>query len=261
MRNFVPPTNQPKVETPNSLDEFFGKNSEIGQTIEKFENDKSGEVGLGIGQEEAFSTRKKGRRVNYKFIENPTYPKNIGADLRSGEDALSTIGQSTLVQFTVHKRRSQRAEITKKVGSPLSFDSQFNNPAPSAANISDDITRGNVQNLQELAALGIFPDDGNAFFAFEEAQNAARDPQEEAAQQAAADAKLNQTALGNPANLNLVDDIIGIDGAASRGLTDKQAQKFVEAVSQDVRIIRANDEILEKIRMYIPGGLEFGDSV
>ena len=62
MRNFVPPTNQPKVETPNSLDEFFGNNSTVAAEIARFQDDESGEVGLGIGQEEAFSTRKKGRR-------------------------------------------------------------------------------------------------------------------------------------------------------------------------------------------------------
>ena len=244
--------------TPFEIGEIFSGVITDSEQVARF---TSGEdVALGIGQEEMFPTRKKGRKVNYKLIENPTYPKNIGSDLRAGEDALSTLGQSTLIQFTVHKRRSQRAIIKKEKGGFIP-DAQFANPADEASNVSDDITRGNIQNLQELAALGVFPDDGAAFFAFEQAQEAARDPQAEAVQQASADARLDQTTLGNPLGLNAVDDFLGQAGVQTTGLSDEQAQRFVEAVSQDVRITRADDQVLEKIRMYVPAGLQFDDSV
>ena len=170
--------------TPSDIQRVFDTDEGL-QQAQRF---LSGEdVAIGIGQDEMFPTRKKGRKVNYKLIENPTYPKNIGSDLKAGEDALvKALGQSTLIQFTVHKRRSQRAIIKKGVGKSLGFDAQFSNPTEEASNVSDDITRGNIQNLQELAALGVFPDDGAAFFAFEQAQEAARDPQAEAVQQASA---------------------------------------------------------------------------
>ena len=69
-------------------------------------------------------------------------------------------------------------------------------------------------------------------FAFEQAQEAARDPQAEAVQQASADARLDQTTLGNPLGLNSVDDFLGQGGVQTTGLSDEQAQRFVEAVSK-----------------------------
>ena len=97
--------------TPSDIQRVFATDEGL-QQAQRFITGK--DVAIGIGQDEMFPTRKKGRKVNYKLIENPTYPKNIGSDLRAGEDALSTLGQSTLIQFTVHKRRSQRAIIKKR---------------------------------------------------------------------------------------------------------------------------------------------------
>ena len=188
---------------------------------------------VGIGQNEYFSNRSKGRLPNlYKFTDELVYP----ADLTSSQFQNR---QHTLVWFKTFKRKSQRASLSLKKDESGSYNF--------GAGIVD--REGNQESGFTINTSKLLDEGPSAAVSGE---------------------KASYTTYGNFGGIiggqngvqrNSVSGELEGYGDLSNAEQAAFNQGVVEKIASDVRLSKATEQLEDQIFMYVPAGLNFADQV
>lgn len=191
---------------------------------------------VGIGQNEYFSSRSKGRSASlYQYESDLVYPLDLTEESETNR-------QSSYIRFQVFKRKSQRA----KVGIDTSGDGPF-----FTAGLVD--RQGNIEEGIELST--------DTFSSLENFTDSF----------VSQDEKSSYTAYGKYGDLigNRGIAFDPLKGELSRtnrfgnktSVGPSANREIVNKVASDIRLSKATEKLEEQILMYIPSGLNFSDKV
>ena len=230
-----PQSTQPETTNRNALDDLGDSLSEFA-TDNNLEDLKSVFDDVGIGQNEYFSDRSKGRSPKlYQYESDLVYPLDL-------TEQNETNRQSSYIRFQVFKRKSQRA----KVGFDVSEDGfSFN------AGIVD--KQGSIEEGVELSA--------DTFQSLEGFQNSF----------ISQDEKSSYTNYGNYGGAigsrgvrfdPLKGELSRVNRFGNKTAVGPSVNRaIVDRVASDIRLSKATEKLEEQILMYIPSGLNFSDKV